>query len=174
MPGQGLGIDPCFHAHLYELFRKERMDLALNNGVSMPALGFGVYRIPETETSVAVSEALRVGYRLIDTAAVYDNERAVGEAIRSSHLQREDVFIETKIWINDYGYDAALHAFEKSAGKLGVETIDLLLLHQPLPEDFEQTLNAYRALERLLADGRVRAIGVSNFTDEHLQALLDT
>ena len=150
------------------------MDLALNNGISMPALGFGVYRIPEAQTSDAVSEALRVGYRLVDTAAVYDNERAVGQAIRESNLQRDEVFIETKIWINDYGYDATLHAFEKSATKLGVETIDLLLLHQPLPADFEQTLNAYRALERLLADGRVRAIGVSNFTEEHLQALLDT
>lgn len=145
----------------------------LNNGVVMPALGFGVYQIPPDETTPAVAEALRVGYRLIDTAASYENERAVGEAIRNSGLSRDEVFVETKIWISDYGYDKTLHAFEKSAGKLGVETIDLVLLHQALPGEFEQTIDAYRALEQLLSDGRVRAIGVSNFMVEHLHELRD-
>lgn len=145
----------------------------LNNGVDIPALGFGVYQIPPDETAPAVAEALRVGYRLIDTAASYGNERAVGEAIRDSGLDRDDVFVETKIWISDYGYDKTLHSFEKSAGKLGVETIDLLLLHQAVPGEFGQTIDAYRALERLLAEGRVRAIGVSNFMVEHLHRLRD-
>lgn len=137
----------------------------------MPALGFGVYQIPPEETAAAVSEALRVGYRHIDTAAAYGNERAVGEAIRNSEVSRDDVFIETKIWISDYGYEPTLHAFEKSAGKLGVEIIDLLLLHHAVPGAFEETVDAYRALEQLLADGKVRAIGVSNFMVEHLRTL---
>lgn len=136
------------------------MELQLNNGVAMPALGFGVYQIPPEDTAAAVAEALRVGYRLIDTAAVYGNERAVGEAIRDSGIPRDEIFIETKVWISDYGYEETLHAFDKSAAKLGVDTIDLLLLHQALPGDFEKTLAAYRALEKLLASGRVRAIGV--------------
>lgn len=137
----------------------------------MPALGFGVYRIPPEETYAAVTEALRVGYRLIDTAAAYGNERAVGEALRASGLARDEVFVETKVWVSDYGYDQTLRAFDKSTGKLGVETIDLLLLHQALPGEFDRTINAYRALETLLAEGRVRAIGVSNFMVEHLQTL---
>ncbi len=137
----------------------------------MPALGFGVYQIPPDETVEAVSEALRVGYRLIDTAAAYGNERAVGEAINNSGIDPDDIFIETKVWISDYGFNETLHAFEKSASKLGVDTIDLLLLHQALPGDFEKTMDAYRALEQLLENGRVRAIGVSNFMVEHLQTL---
>lgn len=116
--------------------------------------------------------ALKTGYRLIDTAAAYGNEREVGEAIRRSGLDRDEVFIETKVWISDFGYDRTLHAFDKSAGKLGVDRIDLLILHQALPGRFDLTKDAYRALETLLADGRVRAIGVSNFMPEHLDALL--
>lgn len=139
----------------------------------MPALGFGVYQIPPAETFDAVAEALRVGYRHVDTAAAYGNERAVGEAIRASDIARDEVFIETKVWVSDYGYDKTLHAFDKSAKKLGVETIDLLILHQVLHDEFELTLDAYRALEQLLADGRVRAIGVSNFMVEHLKTLRD-
>ena len=148
------------------------MNLTLNNGIEMPALGFGVFQTPPDVTIDAVSTALETGYRLIDTAAAYGNEREVGEAVRRSGLPREEVFIETKVWISDYGYDQALHAFEKSARKLGVERIDLLLLHQALPSRFELTQGAYRALETLLADGRVRAIGVSNFMPEHLDALM--
>ena len=150
----------------------QTVDLTLNNGVEMPALGFGVFQTPPDVTADAVHTALETGYRLIDTAAAYGNEREVGEAIRRSGLAREKVFIETKVWISDYGYEQALHAFDKSAGKLGVDQIDLFILHQALPGRFELTLDAYRALEKLLADGRVRAIGVSNFMPEHLDALL--
>lgn len=147
--------------------------LTLNNGVKMPALGFGVFQTPPDETREAVRAALDSGYRHIDTAAAYGNERGVGEAVAASGLERSEIFLETKIWISDYGYDETLHGFEKSAGKLGVEQIDLLILHQALPSDFDKTLEAYRALETLLADGKVRAIGVSNFMVDHLQRLLD-
>ncbi|MEU2199301.1 aldo/keto reductase [Isoptericola sp. NPDC019482] len=146
--------------------------LTLNNGVTMPALGYGVFQTPPDETVAATVEALRVGYRHVDTAAAYGNEREVGEALRRSGVPRDDVFLETKIWISDYGYDATLHAFDKSAGKLGVDTIDLLILHQPLPTRFDLTIEAYKALEQLLADGKVRAIGVSNFMPDHLDRLL--
>lgn len=145
--------------------------ITLNNGVEMPTLGFGVFQTPPDETATAVAEALRVGYRHIDTAAAYANERGVGEAIRQSGLDRADLFIETKVWISDYGYDETLHAFDKSARKLGVDQIDLLILHQALPSEFDRTLAAYRALETLLADGMVRAIGVSNFMVDHLERL---
>jgi diketogulonate reductase-like aldo/keto reductase len=147
--------------------------LTLNNGVEMPALGLGVFQTPPDETRAAVTAALELGYRHIDTAAAYGNEREVGQAIRASAVPRDDIFIETKIWISDYGYDETLHGFDKSAAKLGVDQIDLLILHQALPSDFDKTLAAYRALEQLLADGKVRAIGVSNFMVDHLTALLD-
>lgn len=149
------------------------VNVTLNNSVEMPQLGFGVFQTPPEVTAASVDEALRRGYRLIDTAASYFNEREVGEGIRRSGIDRSDIFIETKVWISDYGYDQTLHAFDKSAGKLGVEQIDLLILHQPLPSRFENTLEAYRALETLLADGRVRAIGVSNFMPAHLASLLE-
>lgn len=146
--------------------------LTMNNGVTMPALGFGVFQSSPEETAAAVDTALRTGYRHVDTAAAYFNEGEVGEGVRRSGLDRDDVFLETKVWINDYGYDATRHAFEKSAGKLGVETIDLLILHQPMPSRFDLTVQAYKGLESLLADGKVRAIGVSNFMPEHLERLL--
>ncbi len=148
--------------------------LTLNNGVAMPALGYGVFQTPPDQTVRATAEALRAGYRLLDTAAAYGNEREVGEALRRSDLDRSDVFVETKVWVSDYGYDATLHAFDKSAGKLGVDVIDLLILHQPAPSIFDRTLDAYRALETLLEDGRVRAIGVSNFMPDHLARLLES
>ncbi|GAA3954806.1 aldo/keto reductase [Actinoplanes auranticolor] len=144
--------------------------LTLNNGVGMPAIGLGVFQTPPEETRAAVAAALATGYRHIDTAAAYGNERQVGEAVAGSGAA---VFLETKIWISDYGYEETLHAFDKSAGKLGVDRIDLLILHQALPSEFGRTLGAYRALEKLLGDGKVRAIGVSNFMVEHLQTLLD-
>src|SRR3954451_6080162 len=147
--------------------------LKLNNNVTMPALGLGVFQTPPEETRDAVRAALDTGYRHIDTAAAYGNEREMGEAIAASGLDRADVFIETKVWISDYGYDETLHAFEKSAGKLGIDQIDLLILHQALPGDFDRTLEAYRALETLLTEGKVRAIGVSNFMVEHLERLLE-
>lgn len=144
----------------------------LNNGIAMPVLGLGVFQTPPAETTAAVETALQVGYRHIDTAAAYGNEREVGAGIRRSGLARDEVFIETKLWVSDYGFDAALHAFDKSASKLGVDVIDLLLLHQPRVEDFALTIAAYEALEKLLADGRVRAIGVSNFTPAILARFL--
>jgi len=148
------------------------MELKLNNGVTMPALGLGVFQSPPEETTAAVQTALEVGYRHIDTAAAYGNEREVGEGIRRSGLPREEVFIETKVWVSDYGYDQALHAWDKAVGKLGVEQLDLLILHQPAPDRMEKTIAAYKALETLFKDGRVRAIGVSNFMPHHLQQLL--
>lgn len=147
------------------------MNITLNNGIEMPALGFGVFQAAPEETVDAVSTALETGYRLIDTAAAYGNEREVGEAIRRTGIARDEIFIETKVWISDFGYDETLHAFEKSTGKLGVDQLDLLILHQALPTRFDLTLGAYKALETLLADGRVRAIGVSNFMAEHLEKL---
>ncbi|GGZ22982.1 oxidoreductase [Streptomyces olivaceoviridis] len=147
--------------------------LTLNNGVEMPALGFGVFQSPPEGTAEAVETALRTGYRHIDTAAAYGNEREVGEAIRRSGLDRSEVFIETKVWVSDYGYEQTLHAFDKAAGKLGVERIDLLILHQPAPKAFDATVAAYRALEKLLSDGRVRSVGVSNFMPRHLAELLE-
>ena len=146
--------------------------ISLNNDVTIPALGFGVFQTRPDETIAAVETALQIGYRHIDTAAAYGNEREVGEAIRRSGLARDEVFVETKIWISDYGYDETLHSFDKSAGQLGVEQIDLLVLHQALPGEFDTTIGAYRALEQLLADGKVRAIGVSNFMHEHIDRLL--
>jgi len=145
--------------------------LTLNNGVVMPAIGLGVFQTPPDETTAAVEAALELGYRHIDTAAAYGNEREVGEGIRRSGIARDDVFVETKVWISDFGYDETLHAFDKSAGKLGIEQIDLLILHQALPSEFGKTVNAYRALQTLLDDGRVRAIGVSNFMRRHLDDL---
>ena len=147
--------------------------ITLNNGVRMPALGYGVFQTPPEETRTAVTTALEIGYRHLDTAAAYGNEREVGQAIVASGLERDDVFVETKVWISDYGYDATLHAFDKSAGKLGLEQIDLFILHQALPGEFDLTIDAYKALETLLSDGRVRAIGVSNFMPDHLERLLD-
>jgi diketogulonate reductase-like aldo/keto reductase len=148
--------------------------LTLNNGVEMPALGLGVFQTPPDETRDAVLAALGFGYRHVDTAAAYFNERQVGEAINNSELDRSEIFVETKIWISDFGYDETLHGFDKSIAKLGISQIDLLILHQPLPTAFDRTLESYRALETLLADGKVRAIGVSNFMPDHLTALLDS
>src|SRR6201992_3689684 len=148
--------------------------LELNDGVTIPALGLGVFQTPPEEPRDAVRAARGAGYRHIDTAAAYGNEREVGEAVHAAGVDRSEVFLETKIWISDYGYNETLHGFEKSAGKLGVEQIDLLILHQALPSAFDRTLEAYRALETLLADGKVRAIGVSNFMVEHLTRLLDS
>jgi diketogulonate reductase-like aldo/keto reductase len=148
-------------------------NLTLNNGVEIPAIGLGVFQTPPDETVAAVTAALQTGYRHIDTAAAYGNEREVGQGIRESGVDRSEIFIETKVWISDYGYEGTLHAFDKSAGKLGVDQIDLLILHQALPSAFDKTIGAYKALEKLLADGKVRAIGVSNFMLEHLTQLLE-
>jgi diketogulonate reductase-like aldo/keto reductase len=147
--------------------------LKLNNRVTMPVLGLGVFQSPPEETTAAVETALRVGYRLIDTAAAYDNEREVGEGIRRSGVDRDEIFVSTKLWISDYGYDAAQIGFDASLRRLGVDHVDLYLLHQPVPTHFEDTIGAYKAAETFLADGRARAIGVSNFSPEHLRTLID-
>jgi diketogulonate reductase-like aldo/keto reductase len=146
--------------------------ITLNNGVEIPQVGFGVFLVPPTETKAAVSSALEVGYRHIDTARIYDNEAAVGEAIRGSGLSRDDLFVTTKCWNDDQGYDRAPVAFEASIDRLGLEYVDLYLIHWPVParNTFVET---WQALEKLYADGRVRAIGVSNFQPHHLRRLLD-
>lgn len=147
--------------------------LTLNNDVEMPALGFGVYQSSPEETAGAVETALDEGYRLVDTAAAYQNEEQVGEGIRRSDVDRSEAFVTTKLWISDYGFDEALHAYDRSLDKLGLDTVDLYLLHQPMPRQFERTVAAWRAAEQLLDEGRVRAIGVSNFSAELLDVLVD-
>ncbi len=145
----------------------------LNNGVELPQIGFGVYQTPPEETAEAVKTVLEVGYRHIDTAAAYGNEKGVGAGLQQSGLDRSDVFVETKVWVCDYGYDETLHAFEKASAKLGIDQIDLLILHQAYPQSFDKTIQAYKALETLLADGKVRAIGVSNFLPKRLDRLFE-
>ncbi len=147
--------------------------LTLSNGVELPAIGLGVFQSSPQDTVSAVRAALDAGYRHIDTAAAYGNERQVGQALRESGLPREEVVVETKVWASDYGHDETLHAFEKATGKLGLDTVDILILHQPIPLHFERTIAAYQALERLYADGKVRAIGVSNFSETHLTRLME-
>jgi 2,5-diketo-D-gluconate reductase A len=144
----------------------------LNNGVQIPVLGFGVFQIPPAETAAAVSSALDSGYRLVDTAAGYGNERGVGEAVRRSGIPRDDIFVTTKLANSDHGYDNAMRAFDASLSELGFETVDLYLVHWPLPAH-DLYVETWRALQRLAEDGRARAIGVSNFTPAHLQRLLD-
>jgi len=149
-----------------------QITLTLNNGVEMPALGLGVFQSSPEDTVGAVETALNTGYRLIDTAAAYFNEREVGEGIRRANVDRADIFVETKLWITNYGFDSALRAFDISLNKLGIETLDLWLLHQPLAKEFDRTIAAYKAAERLLSEGRVRAIGVSNQTPAELERLI--
>jgi 2,5-diketo-D-gluconate reductase A len=146
--------------------------ITLNNGVTLPTLGLGVFQSSPEETADAVATALELGYRHVDTAAAYFNEKEVGDGLRRAGLPRDDVFVETKVFPSDYGFDETLHAFEKSTRKLGIDHLDLFILHQPRPSQFDRTLAAYRALEKLLADGSVRAIGVSNFKPDHLSRLL--
>jgi 2,5-diketo-D-gluconate reductase A len=146
--------------------------VALNNDVDIPQLGFGVWQVPSDGTATAVRTALDAGYRSIDTAAAYRNEAGVGEAIRSSGLARQDLFVTTKLWNSDQGYDPALRAFDASLSELGLDYVDLYLIHWPLPRR-DNYVDTWRALEKLHADGRVRAIGVSNFQMPHLRRLLD-
>lgn len=139
----------------------------LNNGVMMPAIGFGVFQIEPKDTERAVSDALEVGYRMIDTASSYFNEAEVGSAIRNSGIRREELFITTKLWVQDYEYDDALRAFDRSMKLLGLDYLDLYLLHKPYGNYYA----AWRAVERLYKDGRIRAIGVTSFSSERLQDL---
>jgi 2,5-diketo-D-gluconate reductase A len=145
--------------------------LTLNNGVEMPALGLGVYQSSPEDTVTAVQTALEAGYRLIDTAAGYGNEREVGEGLRRSGVDRSEVFLTTKLWISDYGYDETLTAFDASLRRLGTDYVDLYLLHWPMPNEFERTVGAWKAAEKLLADGRARAIGMCNSSAQDLEAL---
>lgn len=140
----------------------------LYNGVMMPAIGYGVFQIPREETEKAVTEALETGYRMVDTAAAYFNEKEVGNAIRKSGLKREDIFVTTKLWVQDYEYDDALKAFDRSMENLGLDYLDLYLLHKP----YNNYYAAWRALEKLYKEGRIRAIGVTSFTDERLLDLI--
>lgn len=141
--------------------------VTLNNGIKMPKLGYGVYQTDPADTERAVNDALEVGYRLIDTAAIYGNEEGVGAAIRQSGIAREDRFITTKLWVQDHGYDNTLKAFDTSMKKLGLDYLDLYLIHKPYGDYY----GAWRAMEKLYKEGRIRAIGVTSFWNERLADL---
>lgn len=146
--------------------------VTLNNGLRMPQLGYGVWQIPNAEATAAVSKALETGYRLIDTAMIYNNEEGVGQAIAQSSIPREELFITTKVWNSDHGYDNTLRAFDESLQRLGLDYLDLYLIHWPTPK-FDQYVDTFKAMEKIYRDGRVKAIGVCNFHIEHLQRLMD-
>ncbi len=143
--------------------------VTLNNGVKMPKLGYGVYQTPPEITQKAVEEALGAGYQLIDTAAAYSNEEQVGAALKHSGKKREDLFITTKLWVQDHGYDNTLKAFDTSLKKLGLDYLDLYLIHKPYGDYY----GAWRAMERLYQEGRIRAIGVTSFWNERLADLFN-
>ncbi len=146
--------------------------LSLNQGGAIPQIGYGVFKIDPAEAERAVGLAIAAGYRSIDTARIYRNEEGVGAAIARAGVERDSLFVTTKLWNDDQGYDAALHAFDASLARLGLETVDLYLIHWPKPSQ-DKYVDSWRALERLQQEGRARAIGVSNFTIVHLQRLLD-
>lgn len=144
--------------------------VSLNNGVNMPWVGLGVYKAESGEpTKNAVLQALKDGYRSIDTASFYDNEESVGEALRESSVPREEIFLTTKVWNDEQGFEQTMEAFERSRQKLGVDVIDLYLIHWPVPGKYKET---WGAMEKLYNEGKVKAIGVSNFTEEHLENLM--
>ncbi|MBB5937345.1 aldo/keto reductase [Streptomyces zagrosensis] len=144
--------------------------ITLNSGASIPQLGFGVWQVADDEATAAVSTALEAGYRSVDTAAAYENEKGTGKAVAESGIPRDELFITTKVWNSDHGYDATLRAFDSSLAKLGLDFVDLYLIHWPLPakDDYVAT---YKALEKIHADGRAKSIGVSNFQPAHLERL---
>jgi 2,5-diketo-D-gluconate reductase A len=144
--------------------------VSLNDGNRIPQLGFGVYKIPDAETGDAVVAALEAGYRHIDTASFYENERGVGEGIRRSGLDRDDVFVTTKVWWDQNGYDSTLRSFDASLDRLGFDTVDLFLIHWPAPKH-DKYVETWRALERIRDEGRARSIGVANFHVHHLERL---
>ncbi|WP_017542676.1 aldo/keto reductase [Nocardiopsis prasina] len=145
--------------------------VTLNNGLTMPQLGFGVWQVPDDEAHRSVSTAIEAGYRSIDTARVYDNEKGTGRAIAESGVAREDIFLTTKLWNDDQGYDRALRAFDASLDRLGTDYVDLYLIHWPTPAH-DTYVETWKALERVHAEGRARAIGVSNFTAATLERLV--
>lgn len=145
--------------------------LTLNNGVEMPQLGFGVWQVPDDEAANAVGTAIQAGYRSIDTAAIYENETGTGKAIAASGVPRDELFVTTKLWNSEHGYDSTLRAFDDSLAKLGVDYVDLYLIHWPVPAKGAY-VDTYKAFEKIYADGRAKAIGVSNFFPEHLERLI--
>ncbi|MFK0291219.1 aldo/keto reductase [Streptomyces sp. NPDC090442] len=145
--------------------------ITLNNDVTMPQLGYGVWQIPDEEAFTAVGHALEAGYRSIDTAAIYGNEAGTGKALAASGIAREELFVTTKLWNSEQGYDSTLRAFDASLDKLGLEYVDLYLIHWPLPSR-DTYVDTYKAFEKIYADGRAKAIGVSNFLPAHLERLL--
>ncbi|MFC9624255.1 aldo/keto reductase [Streptomyces sp. NPDC056930] len=145
--------------------------ITLNNGVEMPQLGFGVWQVPDDEAATAVATAIESGYRSIDTAAIYENEEGTGRAVAASGVAREDLFVTTKLWNADQGYDSTLRAFDTSLDKLGLDYVDLYLIHWPVPAK-DAYIDTYKAFEKIYSEGRAKAIGVSNFLPEHLERLL--
>jgi len=146
--------------------------ITLNDGTTIPQLGFGVFQVPADDVAGVVTKALETGYRSIDTAAAYRNEEGVGQALRDSGIAREDLYVTTKLWNSDQGYDSAMRAFDASMGKLGLDYLDLYLIHWPAPGT-DKYAETWRAFEKLRADGRVRSIGVSNFQPAHLHRLFE-
>ncbi|MEV7674616.1 aldo/keto reductase [Streptomyces sp. NPDC088752] len=147
--------------------------VALNDGTEIPQIGFGVFQVPDDETTTAVAHALDAGYRSVDTAAVYGNEAGVGRALAASGIARDELYVTTKLWNADQGYDATLRAFDDSLAELGLDHVDLYLIHWPAPAR-DLYVDTWRAIGTLVADGRVRTAGVSNFTPAHLERLLDS
>ncbi|KOG55337.1 oxidoreductase [Streptomyces griseoflavus] len=145
--------------------------ITLNNGVVMPQLGYGVWQVPDDEAFTAVGNALEAGYRSIDTAAIYGNEEGTGKALAASGIARDELFVTTKLWNDAQGYDSTLRAFDESLNKLGLEYVDLYLIHWPLPAQ-GTFVDTYRAFEKIYEEGRAKAIGVSNFQPAHLERLL--
>ncbi|MER7169824.1 aldo/keto reductase [Streptomyces mesophilus] len=145
--------------------------ITLNNGVAMPQLGFGVWQVPDDEATQAVATALEAGYRSIDTAAIYGNEEGTGKALTASGIAREELFVTTKLWNSEQGYDSTLRAFDTSLAKLGLDYVDLYLIHWPLPSK-DLYVDTYKAFEKIYESGRAKAIGVSNFTVETMERLL--
>jgi diketogulonate reductase-like aldo/keto reductase len=146
--------------------------IRLNDGNAMPQFGYGVWRVSNEEAANVVGEAVKAGYRSIDTAAIYGNEEGVGEAIRSAGIARDELFITTKVWNNNHGYDNTLRAFDESLGRLQLDSVDLYLIHWPVAGS-DAYRDTWRALIKLKQDGRAKSIGVSNFMVEHLQRLID-
>ncbi|MFD2079194.1 Aldo/keto reductase [Actinopolymorpha cephalotaxi] len=145
-------------------------NVTLNNGVQMPQLGFGVWQVPDEDATAAVRTAIEVGYRSIDTAAIYGNEEGTGKGLAESGVAREELFVTTKLWNGEQGYDTTLAAFEESLRRLKLDYVDLYLIHWPVPSQ-DKYVDTWKAFEKLYADGRARSIGVSNFNPHHLRRL---
>ncbi|MDQ2698516.1 MAG: aldo/keto reductase [Actinomycetota bacterium] len=146
--------------------------LSLDDGATIPQLGYGTYKVPSADATRLCLEAIDVGYRRLDTAALYDNEEGVGRAVREAVVPREELFVTSKVWKDDNGYDPTLHAFDQSMARLGLDVLDLYLIHWPVPST-DRYVDSWRALIRLQEEGRVRSIGVSNFHEHHVQRLID-